>query len=134
MRTKLWQGAGLLAVLASKFSELGSREAWTIATMILTFRWVSMAAKSERKLEFTASGKGATKFPISDFRLPNLCDAEVVAEGEFAGVHLAGIGFVIITAEVEKAMENELFYLEFEREAGLGGLSGGLLGGDDDIA
>lgn len=65
---------------------------------------------------------------------PHLLDGEFIAEGEFAGVHLSGVGFVIVAAEVEKAMENELFYLEFEREAGGGGLSGGLLGGDDDIA
>lgn len=63
-----------------------------------------------------------------------LFDGEFIAEGEFAGVHLSGVGFMIVAAEVEKAMENELFYLEFEREAGGGGLSGGLLGGDDDVA
>lgn len=41
---------------------------------------------------------------------------------------------MVIAAEMQQAVENELFDLGLEREAVLSGLFRGLLGGDDDVA
>ena len=60
-------------------------------------------------------------------------DPELLSEFQFACVHLAGVSFVVVPAEMEDAVEDKLFDLGFEREVVLGGLLLGLFGGDHDV-
>ena len=61
-------------------------------------------------------------------------NSQIFTQLQFASVHLAVVGFVVVAAEVEQAVEDELFDLGFEREIVFGGLFGGLFGRDDYVA
>src|SRR5690606_20666953 len=61
-------------------------------------------------------------------------DTKFITKFEFAGVHLAVVGFVVVAAKVQNAVEHQLFYLGFERKAVLRRLLLCLFYGNNNIA
>ena len=61
-------------------------------------------------------------------------EAELGAEDGFPGGHFAGIGFVVEAGEVQEAVEEENAEFGFEGVAVFGGLAGGGVEGDSEVA
>jgi hypothetical protein len=61
-------------------------------------------------------------------------EAELAAEGGFAGGHFAVVGFVVFAGEVEEAVEDENFDFVGQGVAVGGGLAGGGFERDGEVA